>query len=188
MKKVFIVHGLGSSPNGGWRPWLMGELKKQHVYACALAMPTPDEPVCAEWVEEIARHVEKNANDEIFLVGHSLGVSAILRYLETAPEKIRVSGVVLVSGRCTSHPNKKLANFFEPAFHFATIASRARSFTIIHGDDDQVVPFDNAEILSRELHAELIVIPKGGHLNGGSGWQTLPACLDTLIKMMGSSS
>ena len=26
MKKVLIVHGLGSKPNGGWRPWLLAEL------------------------------------------------------------------------------------------------------------------------------------------------------------------
>ena len=183
MKKVFIVHGLGSGPNGGWRPWLMAELQKQHVYACALAMPNPSEPICAEWVAELGRHVEKNTSDEIFLVGHSLGVSTILRYLESAPETVHISGAVLVSGRCAHHPNKKLADFFEPPFDFATIASRCRSFTIIHGDDDQLVPFENAEILSKALRADLVVIPKGGHLNGGSGWRTLPACLESLVRM-----
>ena len=44
MKKVFIVHGFEGEPNGGWRPWLMGELAKKDIYACALPMPIPSSP------------------------------------------------------------------------------------------------------------------------------------------------
>jgi len=46
MKKVFIIHGFEGSPNGGWRPWLMAELEQHDVYACALSMPNPDNPLC----------------------------------------------------------------------------------------------------------------------------------------------
>ncbi len=82
MKKVFIIHGYGASPNGGWRPWLMTELEKKDIYAAALSMPNAEHPTVAEWLGEIKRHVDHNQNDEIYLVGHSLGVPAILRYLE----------------------------------------------------------------------------------------------------------
>jgi predicted alpha/beta hydrolase family esterase len=91
MKKVFLIHGFGSNPNGGWRPWLMGELTKQEVYICALSMPAPENPVCVERVDEISKHIERNTNDEIYLVGHSLGTPAILRYLESARAK-QISG------------------------------------------------------------------------------------------------
>ena len=73
MKKVFIIHGFEGSPNGGWRPWLMGELEKHDIYACALSMPNPENPVCPEWIAEISRHVDQNNNDEVYLIGHSLG-------------------------------------------------------------------------------------------------------------------
>lgn len=72
MKKVFIIHGFEGSPNGGWRPWLMSELEKKDVYACALAMPHSENPLCSEWVQEIERHVIQNKEDDIYLVGHSL--------------------------------------------------------------------------------------------------------------------
>jgi predicted alpha/beta hydrolase family esterase len=72
MKKVFIIHGFEGSPNGGWRPWLMSELEKKDMYACALAMPHPENPICSEWVGEIGRHVIQNKQDDIYLVGHSL--------------------------------------------------------------------------------------------------------------------
>ncbi len=183
MKKVFIIHGLEGSPNGGWRPWLMGELDKEDIYACALSMPTPESPVCAEWVEEIARHVERNKNDEIYLVGHSLGVPAILRYLESGEAGPNVNGAVLVSGPCEKNGNQKIENFFCKPFDYLAVKSRVRRFLVIHGDNDTHVPLSNAETLSKELNGELIVISNGGHLNGSSGWNTLPQSLAALNKM-----
>ena len=185
MKKVFIIHGFEGSPNGGWRPWLMGELEKSGIYACALSMPSPENPVCVEWIEEISRHIERNKNDEIYLVGHSLGVPAILRYLESAPAGTNIAGVVLVSGPCEKVKDaKEIDHFLEKPFDFKTIKSKAQKFTIIHGDNDDVVPSNNAEKLSKELDGKLIFVSNGGHLNGGSGWFKLPECLESLRIMM----
>ena len=181
MKKVFIVHGFEGSPNGGWRPWLMGELAKHEIYACALSMPSPEKPVRAEWEGEIARHVERNAGDELFLVGHSLGVPAVLRYVMTMPADCRLAGAVLVSGPCQPVKNAKIAEFLKEPFDFAVIKSRIRKIAVIHGDDDPLVPLAHAEKLSKELGAKLIVIKNGGHLNGASGWYALPEALNELI-------
>ena len=183
MKKVFIIHGFQGSPNGGWRPWLMGELEKQDIYACALSMPNPENPVSAEWVDEIRRHIEQNKNEEIYLVGHSLGVSAILRYLESN-EAINISGAILVSGPSEKNNNRKIDSFLNKEFDFVKIKSHCKAFSIIHGDNDQNVPLDNAKFLSKKLDSELIIIPNGGHLNGSAGWLTLPQCLDTLMRML----
>ncbi len=182
MKKVFIVHGFEGIPNGEWRPWLMGKLEQQEIYACVLAMPTPEHPVCAEWVDEISRHIERAAGDEIYLVGHSLGVPAILRYLESEPAK-QISGAVLVSGPSEKNDNRAIDNFLDKNFDFKKIKSRCEKFAVIHGDNDPYVPLDNARYLSKELNGELIIIANGGHLNGSSGWHELPQCLDALHKM-----
>lgn len=50
----------------------MAELEKREIYACALPMPTPENPICAEWVHEIERQVIQTQEDDIYLVGHSL--------------------------------------------------------------------------------------------------------------------
>lgn len=183
MKKVFIIHGFEGSPNGGWRPWLMGELEKQDIYACALSMPTPDIPLCNEWVEEVARHVERNKNDEVYLVGHSLGVPTIMRYLESS-RALPISGAILVSGPCESLGNEKLENFLNKPFAYEAIKLKAKKVLVIHGDNDTSVPLRDAQTISKELNGELIVIKNGGHLNGSSGWRTLPDCLSGLLKMM----
>ena len=184
MKKVFMIHGFQGSPNGGWRSWLMSELNKNDIYACSLAMPKPDEPICEEWVSEIAHNVERGSDDEIYLVGHSLGVPAILHYLEKSPANVKVSGAVLVSGPSEPNDNPKITNFLDKGFDFLTIKSKVKNFVIIHGDNDPNVPLNNAETISRELGGELIVVPNGGHLNGSSGWNELPPALEALNKMI----
>lgn len=180
MKKVFIIHGYEGSPNGGWRPWLMSELEDLDIYAAALSMPSPSEPICEEWMEEIARHVERNKNDEVYLVGHSLGVPAILRYLEKKYTGENVKGAVLVSGPVGLTQNQTLDEFLNTPFDFEKIKSRVSKFVVIHGDNDPRIPLGDAEILSTKLDASLVIVKNGGHLNGSSGFRKLPECLDAL--------
>ena len=161
----------------------MAGLEKQEVYACALSMPTPDTPICAEWVEEIARHINRNTNDEIYLVGHSLGVPAILRYLESAAAR-PIAGAILVAGPSEKVHNNKIDNFLDKNFDFIQIKTQCHKFSIIHGDNDTKVPLANAKFLSQQLNGDLIVVKDGGHLGGSDGWLTLPQCLESLNKMM----
>ncbi len=182
MKEVFIVHGYKGWPNGGWRTWLMGELEKKEIYACALPMPKTEDPVCEEWIEEIARVVEQNKNNEIYLVGHSLGSTAILRFLQTTEAK-NIKGVVLVSGPIKSVGNGNINNFLDKPFDFEKIKKSADHFLVIHGDNDDRVPFEHAQILSKELACELVAVEDGGHLNGSSGWKTLPQVLKGLEEI-----
>ena len=180
--KVLLIHGFEGTPNGGWRPWLMGKLGLLDVYACALPMPTPAMPKKEEWISEIA-HAAGTPSENIFLVGHSLGVPAILHYLQTLPEGAKIGGAVLVSGPFTKPEGNEyepIKNFFEPAFDFAKIKASCKNFTVIHGDNDPIVVFSDAEIFSKELFCKLVTIPNGRHLNGSSGWRELPAALEAL--------
>ncbi len=179
-----MVHGFMGSPNGGWRPWLMGELEKDEVYACALPMPNPNYPKKEEWVKTIA-DVVADPEDEIFLVGHSLGVPAILHYLQSLENDRKINGVVLVSGpvkplKVVKYP---VIDTFLDSFDFTHIKKVCKNFCIIHGDNDDKVPFNHAEELSKNLNCKLITIPNGGHLNGSAGWTELPEVLEALKEM-----
>ncbi len=183
MKKVFIIHGFNSSPNSSWIPWLMGELKMKDIYACSLSMPKPEAPICLEWVEEITRHIEINKNHKIYLVGHSLGVAAILNYLQSEFFNKSFAGAILVSGRCEKSNNPLTGSFYE-SFDFKLIKSRVKRCTIIHRDNDDRVPVSNAYKLGTELEQDPIIIKNGGHLNGSAGWRMLPQALEALERMM----
>lgn len=186
MKKVFLIHGFQGEPNGGWRPWLMRELAQKDIYACALAMPAPHNPIPKEWVGEIRRHVESNPGNQIYLVGHSLGSPAILRFLETT-KATNIKGVVLVSSPVFKTSKKKIAAFLQKPFNFKMIQSKTKNFLVIHGDNDQRVPVEQGQYLAKELKAKLILIKNGGHLNGSSGWYELPQCLNGLLRMIKGS-
>lgn len=186
MKKVFMIHGLEGAPNGGWRPWLMSELQKIEIYACSLSMPHESNPQCTEWVDEITRHIEKDSNDEYYLVGHSLGVPTILRYLEQAPQWVKISGSVLISGPSKKIELEKIAHFLDKPFNFEVIKNKCDKFSIIHGDDDPVVPLDHAGFLSEQLGSDLVIVHGGKHLNGSAGFTQLPECLQELQTMFGN--
>lgn len=128
----------------------MGELEKKDIYACALPMPSPENPICTEWIHEIERQVLQNQDDEIYLIGHSLGGPAILRFLELTRSP-NITGVILVSSPSERTTNNKLDSFFESEFDFEKIKQSANCFAIIHGDNDPLVPLSNAHYLSEKL-------------------------------------
>lgn len=193
MKKVFIVHGFEGMPNGGWRPWLLGKLGRDNkIYGCALPMPNEYDPKVSEWVSEISR-VSFPEKDEIILVGHSLGVPAILRYLEQFSDGLSIKGAILVSGPIepiqqaqNENSLKKIDSFINTPFDFEKIKKHCKSFSVIHGDNDNVVPFAHAEKLSQYLSCELIPVKNGLHLSGGAGWYELPEALTAIEKMFSS--
>lgn len=162
----------------------MSELDKLDIYACALPMPEPEDPNPAQWTAEIARQVESNKDDQVYLVGHSLGVPAILRYLESAKNLQGVCGVVLVSGPVIPAGNEKVNRFLNDQLDFPKIKSYGLKTVVIHGDDDPLVPMENPRLISKELDAELIIIPGGKHLSGHEGWHELPQVLESLNKIM----
>lgn len=188
MKKVFIVHGFGGSPDRNWFPWLAKELGKYEVDTSILSMPTPSRPIKEEWVEAIKKNVDI-PNENIFLIGHSLGVPAILRYLESLSSDSKIGGVVLVSGFVNSIPDltgryNLINKFVEDSFDFNHIKNVCRKFVVVHGADDDIVPFNYAEELSSKLSCELISVSNGGHLNDKVGFVELPQALDSLLKLI----
>lgn len=180
--KVFLIHGFEGVPNGGWRPWLMGKLGREDIFACSLSMPTPEAPKKEEWIQKITSEIPE-PNEAIFLVGHSLGVNAILQYLQNLPEGSKIGGVLLISG---PYKGKReiTQEFFEPDYDFVRIKNTCKNFAIIHGDNDPWVPFSDAEKFAQGLSCELIAIPNGGHLNGSSGWYELPQAFTVLMNWL----
>jgi len=185
MKKVFIIHGLGGRPNGGWRPWLMTELAKNDIYACAIPLPDPENPRKEAWLGELNRVVTMNGSDELYLVGHSLGVAAILRFLERWEGDRPIAGAVLAAGPSRITDNEKTREFLAEPFRYDLIRRKIGKAVIIHGDSDEVVPPEHARTHAEGLGAPLVMVEGARHLNGSSGCFELPECLEALLEMMG---
>lgn len=179
-QRAILVHGYNTTPNGAWFPWLMHEVKKLGVFAVSLDMPTPAVPVQTEWVAEIARAVDRHAGSDIYLVGHSLGVAAILDYLQSDNAK-PVTGAVLVSGRIKPGANLATVGFYQN-FDYTKIKTMLGGAVVIHATDDDVVPYDEGVELARGLGVELVSLSSGGHLGGPTNTE-LPPALDALTKL-----
>lgn len=130
MIKVFIFHGFEGTPNGGWRPWLMGELEKKDIYACSFPLPNPQAPVLEKWIKTIFTVVEQNKNDELILIGHSLGGTTILRYLEKYTPK-NILNIVLVSTPCHETKNLKITSFLNKKFDWASITNSTKQHQLL---------------------------------------------------------
>ncbi|MDQ5962185.1 MAG: serine hydrolase [Patescibacteria group bacterium] len=184
-KKVFIIHGFQSTPESDWRPWLKENLEAQGDVVELLKMPTPFDPILSEWVNTISDAVQ-NPNEDVYLVGHSLGVPAILNYLENLAEGKKIGGAVLVSGfykpviEDEEPEERKIDHFADHEFDWDKIKSVCGKCVVIHGDDDDVVPLYHAEHISKMLGCELVIVKGGGHLNTESNWNQLHEVLDFL--------
>lgn len=171
MKKVFIIQGFGGIPNGGWISWIMQQLSKEKIYTCSLPMPNPKNPVIFKWLEEISHAVDNSQDDdEILLVGHSLGATAVLKYLESNPKNKKIIGVVLVSGvisRLDSENEKSIFrgidSFLIPKIDLDKVKGKVEKIVVIHSKDDPVVPFWQGEEISKKLDCKFIKTETGGH-------------------------
>ena len=179
VKKVIIVHGWQGSPQGNWFPWLKTELEKLGHEVLVPAMPNADHPQQSAWVAHLHK-VIGSADPHPYLVGHSLGVIAILRYLETLPEGEEVGGAILVAGFSQPIGKAALDSFFTAPLDYQKVKRAARSFIAIHSDNDPYVPIAQGELLRDEIGAQLVIMKNAGHVNAEDGFYRLPIVLENL--------
>lgn len=181
-KRIFIIHGWEGSPNSNWFPWLKENLDNVGIKVEALEMPSPNDPVMSEWVGHIKSAVGE-PDENMYLIGHSLGVIAILRYLESLGDEEKIGGVILVAGFPEPIGYEELNSFFETPLDYEKVKAHAKKFIAIHSDNDPYVPTRNGELLRDNLGAELIFIENGGHLNAGDGFFELPIVLEKIKEL-----
>lgn len=184
MKKVFIIHGFKGKPNGVWRPWLLEQLNNQNIYACTLPMPHSEAPICLEWISVIDHAVSNALGDEIYLVGHSLGVRAIMRYLESDLANNGIAAAVLISGRIGKSPNQEITGFDTGSFKIDKIKNSCNRFVIIHGDNDPFVSVENAYEYGRLLNVEPEIVHNGGHFDREAGYLTFPKLFEEIMHLV----
>lgn len=192
MKQVFIIHGFGGNSEGGWLPWLVRELNNDTISAVSIPMPSPDYPVVKEWIDGISSWIGK-PNENIFLVGHSLGVSAVLRYLESLEEDEQIGGVLLVAGfvaplevENSQSVFRDIDSFVVPPFDFEKIKRTVKKSIVLHGEKDAIVPISFGEELAEKLDSIFLRVENGTHWSQKTEpiCYELPEALQALKKML----
>ncbi|MEX0918627.1 MAG: alpha/beta fold hydrolase [Candidatus Paceibacterota bacterium] len=183
MKKVYIIHGWGAEPHHDWFPWLAAELKKLGYQVIVPTMPDTDEPVISRWVESLADIVGR-PNHETFFVGHSIGVQAILRYLETI--KTPVGGAVFVAGwfnldNLEDEEAEDIARpWLETPINMEKVKKNLPRSSLIISDNDPFGCFEENKQKFAELGSKIIVLSGAGHIGKSDGFTKLPPVIDEL--------
>ena len=166
MKRAVIVHCWGGNSNYAWYPWAKTELEKLGYEVTVPDIPDPDPPKLSTWLPHL-QQVIGEPDKEVVLIGHSIGATAIMRYLESLPEGQQVAKVVLVAGFTDQLGFRELENFFTTPLNFDEIKTKSRGgFAVIQSDNDPFVSEQYGTRLKEELDARLTIKHGANHMSG----------------------
>ncbi len=181
-KRVVIVHGYGGAPEGCWKPWLKKELEAQGFDVSVPLMPDTDYPKLSPWLAKL-NEVIGNPDENLFLIGHSLGTPTILQYLSRLSEGVKIGGTIFVAG-LPSFPEIKddVGEFFAEE-KIKQAKNHCDKFAVIYSNGDEHVSIERAKQFSQNLEAQEIFIQDKGHFSDDDQVFELPEALEVILGM-----
>lgn len=148
---------------GGWKTWLQKNLGEGFdVYSPT--MPNAANAKYAEWKIWFEKIVSQ-LNDNVILVGHSLGGIFLAKYLSENQIARRVLATFLVAAPFNTPTDHPLADFVLLE-SLAGLRKQGGDIFLYHSIDDVVVPFSNAQSYMSDLSdATLRSFSDRGHFN-----------------------
>ncbi len=189
MKRAILCHCWGGHPEFIWYPFFRKKLEAAGITVSIPALPDTDHPKVQGWLTSFSEAAGKVGEEDI-LVGHSLGCSTILRFLESLDGNRQVGGVVMVAGFLDDRGDAEISSFFNTEFRYETIASRSQRFVSIHSDNDPALKpnyFKHAHIFLSKLKAKVVVIPDGGHFSMADNCLAFSEVVDEVLNLVKSS-
>jgi hypothetical protein len=179
-----IIHGTMGSPDGNWFPWLSAKLTQHGARVTVPRMPTPDGQSLAGWDAAFAEQIGY-LDERTCIIGHSIGATFLLRYLERCQTPI--GGAVFVAGLtgAIGIPEYDGLNrsFVSGPYDWEVIKRNAGRLVCFAGDVDPYVPGEQQQEMARNLGVDLRVIPGGGHLNGEFGYDSFDELFEELVSI-----
>ncbi len=162
--KVILIHGYKSSSQGNFFPWLSLKLRDLGHDVVCVDLPGGESPDPDVWIETLLGQV-KYIDNETIILGHSLGATTALRFLEAAEVRSTPKGCILVAPPWMIK-NEIFSGFFLSELDFDVLMWKASRFVVMHSKDDKVIPADHAKKYARVLHAKLVETEGDGHFQG----------------------
>lgn len=131
-------------------------------------MPETNSPKLSPWMAKLQSLID-SPNRDLYLIGHSIGVVTILRYLESLQTGETIGGAVFVAGFSSDDLGfEELKNFFTTPINLNEVKKHCPHFVAIHSDNDPYVSLRQGEIFKEKLGAKLIVKHQMGHFSGAA--------------------
>jgi uncharacterized protein len=147
----------------GWKSNLQTALGESFDVLCP-KMPNPQNAKYEEW-KILFDKIITLLNDDIILIGHSLGGIFLVKYLSENKFSKKIKALILVAPPYNTPDIHPLADFvlLKP---LEDISKQIKQIIIYHSKDDKVVPFSNTKYFKDEIpNLELITFEDRGHFN-----------------------
>lgn len=154
MKRAFLIHGWGGTPEHGFFPWLRRELESRGYAVEAPNMPDADAPAALRMLERLPAGTK---------LGRVILVAPVIdQILAMSPEEEVVARPWL---------DRPLA--------WDRIGGATDALIGIFSDDDRWIPVEG-EALVRAAGGQTLALKGRGHFSGGEGCHDLPELLNYL--------
>lgn len=173
---ILIAPGLGNSGPAHWqRRW-----GARMANARVIEQSDWDSPLLADWVDRIHQEVML-ATRPVVLIGHSLGVPAIVHTATLRLKDTKVRGAFLVS---------------PPDFHSDALPQTAKAFgdvptgplpfpsMVVASTTDPLVTIDRARGFAADWGSDFQLAGDAGHINAASGHGPWPEGLLMFAELM----
>ncbi|MFF5482168.1 RBBP9/YdeN family alpha/beta hydrolase [Streptomyces sp. NPDC012935] len=173
-----IIHGYGASPGDHWFGWLREQLSADGIPATIPALPNPQNPDPAQWMETVRADLGTPDENQI-VVAHSLGCLTVLRYLRTLQGPWHLGTLVLVSGFVDQLPAlPELDSYIGDGCDVAGLREHLGRLTVFRSDADPYVPPHHTDRLAGLLGTCSVVVPGAGHFLASDGVTSLHEALE----------
>ncbi|RXK61889.1 alpha/beta hydrolase [Lacibacter luteus] len=161
MTHYFIVPGLGNSGADHWQTYF-----EQTLNNCKrIEQKEWDAPDCTDWINTIDAAINGYNSDEVVLIGHSLGCTAIAHWFAKYGRTIKAALLV-----APSDIESPVYTF--PATGFTPIPLNKFSFKtiVVASENDEWVLLQRAMFFAANWGSELVNIGNAGHINAVAGY------------------
>lgn len=170
MKTAILIHGWGGSPKKDWFSWATDNVAKIGYDVICPEMPETDKPKISLWVNKLKK-ILNETNEEIVLVGHSIGCQTILRALSEIDVKSNIKRIILVAPwwfLTIGESEEIIAKpWYEQNIDFSKINNNYKDIVCIFSDNDPVVPLDlNKDFFVEKINPKILLHKGMGHFSG----------------------
>lgn len=155
MSRLILLHSYGRTSGDNWYQSVGQAVTDVFGSVEIPDLPDPEVARAADWLSALE---QLQPDEQTVLVGHSLGGTLILRYLEQAQRS--VAGIMLVAAPINDLARNDLhdTGFFTGDFDWSAIQQKAAKRYVVGSTDDPTVPFWQAESIALNLPGELITL------------------------------
>ena len=151
-RDVLFIQGGGADTHDHWDSLLVESLKQSlgpRYWIHYPRMPNEDEPAFASWQQAISENIDR-LGDGLILVGHSIGAMILVNALASTQPNHAFRGLFLLATPFIGEDGWSSKEITPRKNLGARLPSKLPVF-LYHGDKDDTVPIDHADLYAKAI-------------------------------------